>query len=459
MIRDLRIGVRLALGISAILVLMMGVALIAVMGAGEPRSQLSRLIADSNRMLMTVAQMRQHLLQQEVLARRLSTVATFEEAKSIMTAMNAKQADHGRTLGDFLKSDALGDDRPLAENLMRHHSDAVPGLAAATQSVDAFNPSHAAETLNKRVSPTHVESLHTLDQLVQAHTRRIQARVQDLDAAASRADTAIVAISALALAVAAVIAIGLTRSITQPLRHAVLYADALGNGQLDAPRPEASRDEAGLLISMLGDMAGRLAEARQRLERLSTEDALTGAFNRRHFDSTLALEHRRAVRLCSNGQAAPAGAQLALLLLDVDHFKRYNDRFGHQAGDDCLRAVVQAVRGAALRPTDVVARYGGEEFAVVLPNSSAEGAATVAERIRAAVETMGMPSASPDHPHVSVSIGAAVAPDPRECSVEQLIRTADEALYQAKHEGRNRVGLAIAGARPKPQPEELAQPA
>ena len=440
-IRNLKIGYRLALCISMILVLMLGVSFIAVTGAKKPRQQLATLIGDSNARLMTIAEMRQHLLQQEVMARRLSTVTSFESAKQIMAAMEQKQAAYANMIRNFASAQSFEDERTIVAQVIVQHENARPGLEAAGESVAAFNPTRAAEILNKSVSPAHVESLQALDQLVQTHTQRIRDRVEDLDVAAHRADIAIATISTLAVALAALIAYLLTRSITRPLRDAVTFADALGNGRLDATQPDAPGDETGLLITMMGDMAGRLLDARQRLERLSTEDALTGAFNRRHFDQSLRTELQRATRLCHEDEPVPSTAKLSLLLLDVDHFKKYNDKFGHPAGDACLQTIVAAIRSAALRPADVVARYGGEEFAVILPNSDVAGAAAVAERVRASVVQAAIESANPDNPVVTVSIGAAVAVDPRITSPEQLIQVADEALYRAKRQGRNRVCL------------------
>jgi diguanylate cyclase (GGDEF)-like protein/PAS domain S-box-containing protein len=176
-----------------------------------------------------------------------------------------------------------------------------------------------------------------------------------------------------------------------------------------------------------------------RLFALALTDGLTGLLNRRAFDEALALEWKRTVRY---------GSQISLLLLDLDYFKRFNDQYGHLAGDDCLRAVAAAVRGA-VRDTDRVARYGGEEITVILPSTLAAGAAAAAEKIRSAVEALGIRHEGNGKcgGQVTVSIGVATAfvrqSEPMEGMPEALIHAADNAMYKAKREGRNRVVTAL----------------
>jgi diguanylate cyclase (GGDEF)-like protein/PAS domain S-box-containing protein len=173
-----------------------------------------------------------------------------------------------------------------------------------------------------------------------------------------------------------------------------------------------------------------LREANAELERLATVDGLTGLANRRRFDASLDLEWRRGRR---------EGQPLSLILCDVDHFKLYNDSYGHVLGDACLVRVGQALRDQARRPADVVARYGGEEFVFVLPNTPPEGALVVAELARKRVVELGIEHrSSPVDPHVTLSLGVAGLVPCTELAPEQLTQKADEALYRAKQGGRNR---------------------
>lgn len=191
---------------------------------------------------------------------------------------------------------------------------------------------------------------------------------------------------------------------------------------------QQQRDEA---YRALREMQIELERKNKELERLSSLDGLTGIANRRRFDEYLEQEWMRAAR---------DNKHLSLILTDIDHFKAYNDNYGHQGGDEILRKVATALEGAINRPGDMVARYGGEEFVVVLPDTDLEGAVQVAESLRRAVDALDIPHAhSTAADHVTISLGAACI-IPREGGLPKtLIETADEVLYEAKHNGRNRV--------------------
>ncbi|MEW6640596.1 MAG: diguanylate cyclase [Pseudomonadota bacterium] len=173
----------------------------------------------------------------------------------------------------------------------------------------------------------------------------------------------------------------------------------------------------------------------QRLAALATRDGLTGLANRRHFDDRLAEEWARAKR---------DGTPLALLMIDVDHFKLFNDHYGHQGGDDCLRALARVLAAQARRPADLAARYGGEEFALLLPDTDAEGCARIGEAVRRALHELAIPhAASPSSHLVTVSIGGAMhQPSSSHADAAVLIEAADRALYAAKERGRNRLVMS-----------------
>jgi len=183
-----------------------------------------------------------------------------------------------------------------------------------------------------------------------------------------------------------------------------------------------------------------LALTNRELEELSGRDALTGLANRRRLDQFLERECGRMHRI---------GGPLSLLMVDVDHFKRYNDRYGHQAGDLCLQAVARVVAQAARRPTDLAARYGGEEFVIVLSDTALDGAIERAEALRKAVAEMGTAddSSNTSHP-VTVSVGIGAAERGVVIHPERLVKEADRALYFAKRSGRNRTAVAGDGHEP-----------
>lgn len=189
------------------------------------------------------------------------------------------------------------------------------------------------------------------------------------------------------------------------------------------------------LATLLAERTADLARANERLEELATTDELTRIANRRRFVEFLQREWHRALR---------ARSPVALLMVDVDFFKRFNDTYGHQTGDLCLVRVADVLRSAVKRPGDLASRYGGEEFGIVLGDTGREGAAAIAESMRRAVEELRIPhETSSASRNVTVSIGAAVAnPSDDGGTPELLIHASDEALYRAKEKGRNAVMTA-----------------
>ncbi len=195
--------------------------------------------------------------------------------------------------------------------------------------------------------------------------------------------------------------------------------------------------------------------AEEKVQALSLQDGLTGLANRRHFDDFLLSEWRRGLR-----EETP----VSLMLIDIDHFKLFNDRYGHTVGDECLQKVAEALRGIARRPADLPARYGGEEFAIVMGATDANAARSLAEEARTAVSNLEVPhESSPTAPVVTVSVGVTTSVPsvgvthsvpsvgvttsaPKEVTGPgMLVVAADEALYAAKRGGRNRVEVRKPG--------------
>jgi len=179
----------------------------------------------------------------------------------------------------------------------------------------------------------------------------------------------------------------------------------------------------------------KLALAHAELERLASLDGLTNIANRRYFDNTLTREWARAMR-----DSSP----LSIIMIDIDHFKAFNDCYGHLTGDHCLKQVSATLNAELKRPADFVARFGGEEFVALLPNTAMSGAMEIAERMRQAVLALQYPHAdSPTRPVVSISLGVSTAVPQIHSEPQQLLQMADKALYAAKAKGRNAVSVIL----------------
>ena len=189
-----------------------------------------------------------------------------------------------------------------------------------------------------------------------------------------------------------------------------------------------------LAMARIANMRKELEDASAYLKRLSLVDSLTQLYNRRHFDEALELEWSR-----SNRSQAP----LSLILCDIDHFKAFNDNYGHVAGDDALVKASKTIIETLKRPSDIPVRYGGEEFAVILPDTPTVGAMIVAEQLRTAMNTLTIPHAFSNAANiVTMSIGVSTYyPNQTKASYVELVESADRGLYRAKKNGRNRIEL------------------
>jgi diguanylate cyclase (GGDEF)-like protein len=191
----------------------------------------------------------------------------------------------------------------------------------------------------------------------------------------------------------------------------------------------AKTHELDRRLADLEELKHLLEQTNEQLTHLSKKDGLTGLLNRRSFDETVEREWQRGLR---NQQS------LALLLVDIDFFKAYNDNYGHTMGDEALKAVADTLNGCAQRYVDRVARYGGEEFVIILPDTDLHGAEVIAERVCSAVHSLNIPHVgAKERKHLTVSVGASAATPRNDISLLDVIELADSKLYEAKEAGRN----------------------
>jgi sigma-B regulation protein RsbU (phosphoserine phosphatase) len=227
--------------------------------------------------------------------------------------------------------------------------------------------------------------------------------------------------------------VDLVKQIANQLAIAIKQADIFQKLQKELAERQQAQARMREINQQLALSNEELARATHLLEQVVNIDGLTQIANRRCFNDRLEHEWQRLYR-----EQKP----ISLLLFDVDYFKRYNDCYGHQMGDDCLFKLAQTVQEVVYRPADLVARYGGEEFGIILPNTDLEGASSVAKRIHAAIQALNIPHKTSDVSDVvTISMGIANLIPISELSSADLIAVADRALYRAKEQGRNQSGI------------------
>lgn len=307
-------------------------------------------------------------------------------------------------------------------------------VSNAAKEIMTLEPNRPEATASKMVSFHQDESL-LANLLERLHDLLLEdAYEQERKAVAVAADMLNLAImaSVAGVVIAAIATVLLIYSVLTPIRRLKQGAEHFGRGDLTHRVPVVSRDEFGELAKAFNAMAEQLEKDQAMLEEMATHDGLTGLYNHREFQRLLQAELERSQRYKH---------PLSLLMLDIDHFKRVNDTYGHQSGDMVLRTLADQLRNG-IRKVDYAARYGGEEFAIVLPEMIASDALLVAERLRQSIAAQPVTIEQGQIITITISIGVATFPDDAD-SKDKLIAAADKALYAAKAAGRNRVLRAV----------------
>jgi two-component system, cell cycle response regulator len=291
--------------------------------------------------------------------------------------------------------------------------------AAKQQKVSAFNGYITGAVKDIHQLNYLLSHLQTTDNLASASHDKLRVRL------------IIAVVFVVAIAIVGISARLLARHILVPLKLLQTGVAQFGEGDLSHRIDLETQDELAALANAFNTMAQTLEQTQSDLKKLATLDGLTGVYNRREFNRYLTLEIERSQRECH---------PVSLVMVDIDYFKKLNDTYGHQTGDEALRHVGRLLR-EGVRPGDHVARYGGEEFAIILPNASGSEAFAVAERIRASIEAQVIPLSLEQPLTFTASLGFSTFHIDKDTEAT-FGQRADQALYYAKHSGRNRVSSA-----------------
>lgn len=331
-----------------------------------------------------------------------------------------------RQQAEQLQASLPRDATPVLDELQRH-----------------FSQLHALET---RIGQTYRQTLEQQKLLAATLNTDTALKTQQIAKAVEHEANLIRHYGLLTMLLLGAITLGMLyafqRFLLRPILHCTRALEQLSSRQAVQPPPRTLFHELDTIsqsVSQYCEMTRQLQHANQELLQLSQQDGLTGLSNRRHFDSVLAAEHARASR---------HHHALTLILIDIDHFKRLNDRHGHLFGDDCLRQLAAVLLSFSQRPGDLAARYGGEEFALILPEISLEQSRQLAERLRQTIAALVVPTDAGEPVCFTASLGLIHTEQACLHTPESLIHQADLALYRAKQQGRNRVEVGAQAVAP-----------
>jgi diguanylate cyclase (GGDEF)-like protein len=390
-----------------------------------------------------VAQAKRILLDIQTLARlRDSQRAILHELQTLAGALqraDATFADAARFAASCTRLGLIGTDwQDLGREAEQLQAQLPAGSANALNELQT----HFAQlqALEIQIGQTYQQALDQQKQLAASLNSDTALKTQQIASAVEKEADQIRHYGLLTMLLLGAITLGMLyafqRLLLRPILRCTRALEQLNTGQpVQLPRRTLFHelDTICRSVSQYSDMTHQLQNLNQELLQLSQQDGLTGLSNRRHFDAMLAAEHARTSR---------HGHDLTLILIDIDHFKAVNDRYGHLLGDECLRQLGGVLRRFSQRPGDLAARYGGEEFALILPEMSLEQSRLLAEILRQTLAELIIPSDAGEPVCFTASLGLIHTDRACQYTPESLIHRADLALYQAKQLGRNRVEIA-----------------
>jgi diguanylate cyclase (GGDEF)-like protein len=418
--RSVPIAVRLTLAFAMLLALLAGVVALALRQLDRV-GESSRIVAESS--LRQVLLARQAEKAAQTGAQHLHTLFLLDKRADrvpVYTMIDTEFSEQKAALSQLLSDAHALEDAVVVERLIATRGRFEAAFEHTVNEVE-LDVQGARPIMVKETLPALKDMLEALDALVAVKSAQANATIATIEAQQTQSRRDVMELSGLAVLVALLCSVMITRSITRPLAQTVTLAREIADGKLDSPMPEAGRDEVGGLIRAIGEMRDSLAQREARIVDLAFRDPLTGLANRTLFNDRLA----QAV-----GTATRTGHAMSVLLIDLDRFKEVNDVLGHPVGDELLSQVAGRLARELRRTTDTVARIGGDEFAVLLPAQGREGAALLARQLLAALDApVTIEGQTVD---VSGSIGIATFPDDGGTPTE-LMAHADSAMYVAKH--------------------------
>ncbi|MGN6529671.1 MAG: putative bifunctional diguanylate cyclase/phosphodiesterase [Burkholderiaceae bacterium] len=417
--RSASIAVRLALAFAMLLALLAGVVALALKQLDRV-GESGRIVAESS--LRQVLLARQAEKAAQAGAQQLHTLFlldTRQDRVPVYAMIDTEFGEQKIALSQLLADAHAVEDAVVVERLIATRGRFEAAFQHTVNEVE-LDMNAARPIMVKETLPALNDMLDALDALVAVKSAQANATIASIKVQQAQSRRDVLELSGLAVLVALLCAVMITRSITRPLAQTVALAREIADGKLDSPMPQAGRDEVGGLIKAIGEMRDSLAQREARIVDLAFRDPLTGLANRTLFNDRL----DQAV-----GTATRTGHAMSVLLIDLDRFKEVNDVLGHPVGDELLNQVSGRLTRELRRTTDTVARIGGDEFAVLLPAQGREGAVLLARQLLAALD---MPvTIEGQTVDVSGSIGIATFPEDGATTTE-LMAHADSAMYVAK---------------------------